>query len=190
MYITLRHFADLFSGIYVNTSTSKGGSVYYLQVGHWDKERNWARYIEPMLCEENRLYKNYLEIGDLLLATKGIDRSAMLYDGRYTPAIASSVFTVLRIRDTNTVLPEYLQWYLNHPATTRKLAAAAIGTSIPLITRDVIEQLEVAIPSLERQRMILMAQSLQQQAMQLRSRINQLDETIFHYNMLKTAHRQ
>jgi len=188
MYTTIRQIVDLFSGIYVNVSISKGGSVYYLQVGHWDKERNWARYIEPRLCEENRLYKNYLKIGDILLATKGTDHSAMLYDGRYTPAIASSVFTVLRIRDTNTVMPEYLQWYLNHPATTKKLAAVAIGTSIPLITRNVIEQLEVPIPSLDKQRMILKAKSLQQQAMHLRSRISRLDETIFHYNLLQTAH--
>jgi Type I restriction modification DNA specificity domain len=189
MLISIKHIADLFSGIYVNTSASRGSDVYYLQVGHWDKERKWASSIEPELCKQNRLHKNYLETGDILLATKGIDHFAVLYDGRYSPAIASSVFTVLRIKDTNTILPTYLQWYLNHPATSKKLVAASQGTSMPLITRDVIEQLEVPIPSLERQRLILQARRLQQQAMQLRSRINQLDETIFHYNILQTANR-
>jgi len=190
MQISIGDIADLFSGIYVNTSTSRGKEVYYLQLGHWDKEKRWTNYIYPELCKETRLYKNYLEKGDILLATKGIDHPAMLYDESYTPAIASSVFTVLRIKQTDIVLPEYLQWYLNHPTTARKLAAASQGTSMPLINREVIEQLEVPIPSLEKQQTILLAHDLQQQAIQLRAQINQLDETIFYYNILQTANRQ
>lgn len=189
MKVSIRHIADLFSGIYVNTSASRGKTVYYLQVRHWDKERKWASHIEPELHEEDRLHKNYLKAGDILLATKGIDHFAVVYDEQYAPAIASSVFTILRIKETNTVLPEYLQWYLNHPVTAKKLAAASKGTSTPLITRDVIEQLELPIPSLEKQENILKAQSLQQQAAQLRSRINQLNETIFHYNLFQIANR-
>ncbi|WP_217604697.1 restriction endonuclease subunit S [Chitinophaga sp. GbtcB8] len=189
MQTTIKHIADLFSGIYVNSSTSRGQTVYYLQVRHWDKKRNWASNIEPELWEENRLFKNYLQYGDILLATKGVDHFAALYDGRYTPAVASSVFTILRIKDPKTVLPAYLQWYLNHPATTKILAAASKGTSMPLITRDVIEQLEIPVPSLEKQQIILQVQGLEQQAMQLRLRINQLTETIFRHNLLKTAYK-
>lgn len=189
MQISIRHITDLFSGVYVNTSISRGEAVYYLQMRHWDKERKWISHIEPDLVEETRFYKNYLEIGDILLATKGNDNVAILYDGRYTPAIASSIFTVLRIKDTNTVLPAYLQWYLNHPVTAKKLAAGSKGTSMQLITRDVIEQLELPVPSLEKQRIILHTQSLQQKATELRSQINKLNETIFHHSLLQTAYR-
>jgi hypothetical protein len=190
MFLPVQHIASFQSGIYVNTSTSRGKTVYYLQVRHWNKQRNWAHPVEPELCKEQKFNRNYLETGDILLATKGADFFAAIYDGYYSPAIASSVFTVLRIKDTNIVLPAYLQWYLNHPATTIQLTAASRGTSMPMITRDVIEQLELPIPSLEKQQMILLTQSLQQKSMQLRSRINQLNETIFQYNILQSANRQ
>ena len=190
MFLPVQHIANLQSGIYVNTSSSRGKTVYYLQVRHWNKQRNWAHLVEPELCEEHRFNRNYLRTGDVLLATKGTDLFAALYDGYYSPAIASSVFTVLRIKDTDIVLPAYLQWYLNHPATTTQLTAASKGTSMPMITRDVIEQLKLPIPSLEKQQMILLAQGLQQKAVQLRSRINQLEETLFHYHILQSANRQ
>lgn len=163
--------------------------MHYLQVRYWDKEKNWISDIKPELREENRLHKNYLQSGDVLVATKGFDPFAVLYDGRYAPAIASSVFTVLHIKDKNTVIPAYLQWYLNHPDTTKKLVAASKGTSIPLITKDVIEQLEVPIPSLEKQRIIVQLQHLQRRAVKLRIRITQLNEAILNFNLLQTANR-
>lgn len=190
MQIFISDIAKLFSGIYVNTSASRGKAVYYLQVRHWDKERKWAVFqIEPELQEENRISNNYLKTNDILLATKGVDHFAVMYDGRYAPAIASSVFTVLRIKDPNIVLPGFLQWYLNHPDTVKKLAAASKGTSMPLITQDVIAQLTVPVPSLEKQKIILQTQRLQLKATHLRSRINQLNEIIFQNNLLQIAAR-
>jgi hypothetical protein len=189
MKTSIIHIADLFSGIYVNMSTSRGKGVYYLQAGHLDKQRKWTAHLEPELEPEKRFDINYLEKGDILLVTKGIEYFAALYDGRYAPAIASSIFTVLRIIDRTVILPAYLQWYLNHPATSRKLAAASKGTSMPLITRDVVAEIEVPIPSLEKQEMIVKAECLQQKATELRLRIHQLNETIFHYNLLQTANQ-
>ncbi|MDO6435642.1 restriction endonuclease subunit S [Flavitalea sp. BT771] len=189
MQVSIRYIADLISGIYVNTSASKGKLVYYLQLGHWNKERKWAEFVKPELCEENRLYKNYLQVGDILLATKGMDRFAVLYDGRYAPAVASSVFTVLRVKDVKTILPAYLQWYLNHPDTAKKLSAASRGTSTPLITHEVIEQLELPVPSLDKQGIIIRAQNLQKRATQLRTQINKLNEIIFQHNLLQIADR-
>jgi len=190
MQIEVQQIAELFSGIYVNTSAARGHAVYYLQMRHWNGERNWARNIEPDLREEKKFDKNYLESGDLLLATKGTHPFAALYDGRYQPAIASSVFTVLRIADPTKILPAYLQWYLNHPATTSVLVAASRGTSIPLITRDVIEKLPVTLPPIRKQELIVGVHRLQEQANRLRSRMNQLNEKLFQHRLLQIANRQ
>jgi hypothetical protein len=187
MLVVVNHIADLFSGTYVNTSSARGHFVYYIQVRHWDKERNWQTNIEPELNEENRLFKNYLEKGDVLLSTKGGPPFAVIYDGRYAPAIASSVFTVLRIKEINSILPTYLQWFLNHPSTIKKLVEAAKGTSTQHIAKDVIEQLELPVPSIKKQEMIIQANTLQQKAMQLRTRIDHLNNTIFSNNLLQTA---
>ncbi len=189
MQIHIKNLAELFSGVYVNAASFKGKVVYYLQMRDWDKERNWADWVEPELREEERFYKNYLKDGDLLLATKGGNHFAVLYDGRYSPAVASSVFTVLRIRDAKIVLPAYLQWYLNHPATSKRLAGASKGTSMPLITMDVIEQLEVPLPSLEKQWNILHIQHLQRQSTLLRRSIHEMEEAIFYHNLLQIANK-
>jgi restriction endonuclease S subunit len=189
MKTSISYIADMFSGIYVNTAISRGKTVYYLQARHFDKQRKWTLHLEPELEQEKRFDRNYLETGDILLVTKGTEYFAALYDGRYAPAIASSVFTVLRIKDKTTILPAYLQWYLNHPVTGRKLAAASKGSSMQLITRDEIEGIEVPIPEIKKQEIILKAEGLQQQAMQIHSRINRLKETIFHYSLLQTANQ-
>jgi len=154
---------------------------------HWDKDRKLVKQIEPELCKESRLRKNYLKSGDILLATKGVDPFAALYDGQYEPAVASSVFTVVRINDPSTTLSEYLQWYLNHSTTASTLVAASRGTSIPLITRDVVEELEIPLPSVDRQAQIVRLHELQQQAIRLRARIRKLNENLFQYHLLQTA---
>ncbi len=186
---SISYIADLFSGIYVNTSSLQGNSVYYLQVRHWNKERDWQEHIEPELRDDERLHKNFLELGDVLLATKGVDHFAAVYNGLYTPAVASSVFTVLRIKDNRLILSAYLQWFLNHPSTSQKLVSVAKGTSTPHISRDVIGQLIVPIPSVEYQEKILEAHKLQQQAVRLRTRINHLNEIIYNTNLLKLAYQ-
>jgi len=183
------NIAFLFSGIYANTSSSRGEAVYYLQGRHWDKNKNWLRNVEPELRLEDRFSRSYLKPGDLLIVSKGVDFFAVLYDGKYGPAIASSVFTVLRIKDTGTVLPAYLQWWLNHPNTAKKLTAASKGTSTPLITRDIIEKLEVQVPTMEKQTAILRLEQLHRSAASIRSRINQLNETIFYSNLLQIANQ-
>lgn len=183
------NIAFLFSGIYANTSSSQGDAIYYLQLRHWDQERNWVTNVKPDLREEDRFRKSYLKPGDLLLATKGADFFAVLYDASYGPAIASSVFTILRIKDPNIILPAYLRWYLNHPTTSKKLSAESKGTSTPLITMDVIEKLEVPVPSVEKQAAILEVEQLHRRATSLRSKIDHLNKTIFHNNLLQTANR-
>jgi restriction endonuclease S subunit len=181
------NIAFLFSGIYANTSSSRGEEVYYIQIRHWDKQKNWQQHVEPELRLEDRFAKSYLKPGDLLIVTKGTDFFAVLYDGRYAPAIASSVFTVLRIKDTNNILPAYLQWFLNHPNTSKTFVGASKGTSTPLITKDVIENLEMPVPSLERQKNILRLEQLHRSAASIRSRINQLNETVFYSHLLQKA---
>lgn len=189
MRYLINHIADLHSGIYVNTSSFRGGSVYYLQVRHWNKERNWQAYVAPELHNEKRLHKSFLVPGDVLLATKGVDHFAATYDGLYTPAVASSVFTVLRIKDPQLILSEYLQWFLNHPSTTQKLVSESKGTSTPHISRDVIGQLTLPVPTIENQEKILEAHKLQLRAIRLRTRINHLSEVIYNTNLLKIAYK-
>lgn len=187
MQVTIKHITDLQGGIYINTKAVKGDSVHYLQVNDWDKERNWSGHTKPQLPDEEKLRRHYLQAGDILLATKGTDHAAVLYDCKYAPAIASSVFTVLRIKDQNLVLPAYLQWYLNHPHTQKQLSSAAKGTSMPLITRDIIEELHLPMLPLEKQRLIVQTFRLHVDAKHIRQRITMLEETLFQHQIFQKA---
>jgi restriction endonuclease S subunit len=187
MQVTIKHITDLQGGIYINTKAVKGDVVYYLQVNDWNKEKNWSEHTKPQLPDEEKLRRHYLVAGDILLATKGTDHTAVLYDSRYAPAIASSVFTVLRIKDQNQVLPAYLQWYLNHPHVQKQLSSAAKGTSMPLITRDIIEELLLPMLPLEKQAIILQAFRLHVKAKHIRQRIDNLEESLFHHQLFQKA---
>lgn len=189
MQVAIKHIIDLQGGIYINTKAVKGDSVYYLQVNDWDKEKNWSEYTKPQLPDQEKLRRHYLLTGDILLATKGTDHTAILYDGRYVPAIASSVFTILRIKDQNLVLPAYLQWYLNHPYTQAQLSSAAKGTSMPLITRDIIEELRLPMLPLEKQKLILQTFRLHSKAKQIRQRINMLEEALFQHQLFQKSNQ-
>lgn len=190
MQVAIKHITDLQGGIYINTKAVKGDRVYYLQVNDWDKEKNWSGYTKPQLPDEEKLRRHYLVAGDILLATKGTNHSAVLYDGRYAPAIASSVFTVLRTKDQTQVLPAYLQWFLNHPHIQKQLSSAAKGTSMPLITRDIIEELFLPMLSLEKQRLILQTFRLHAKVKHIRQRINTLEEILFQHQLFQKANQQ
>jgi restriction endonuclease S subunit len=68
------------------------------------------------------------------------------------------------------VLPEYLSWFLNNPNTQISLKAQAMGTSIPSISKSVLEQLEIPIPSIERQKSVVSISKLliQEKAIQVK----------------------
>jgi len=57
--------------------------------------------------------------------------------------------------NTELVEPAYLQWFINHPATQAALAGRAAGTAVKMIGKGVLDSLEVALPPLERQRLIV-----------------------------------
>ena len=56
---------------------------------------------------------------------------------------------------TEIVEPAYLQWFINHPATQAVLAGQAAGTAVKMIGKGVLDGLEVALPPIDRQRLIV-----------------------------------
>ncbi|MFH0996712.1 MAG: restriction endonuclease subunit S [Pseudomonadota bacterium] len=88
--------------------------------------------------------------GDLFFRSRGLTAaSAILADD---PGVAVVSAPLLRIRvDEQVVLPEYLNWFISQASAQSYLASRAIGTAQKMITKDALENLEVFIPSLERQ---------------------------------------
>ena len=87
--------------------------------------------------------------GDLIFRSRGqLTTAAVLLDD---PGIAIVAAPLLRIRVNNsdTVLPEYLNWYINQRDAQIFLTSRM---TLKMISKEAIEDMEVAIPSLEKQK--------------------------------------
>jgi len=151
------------------------GDIVYLQAKHFDENGQLAASLQADLSANGISDKHILKHGDILFAAKGTKNFAAVYEKYNLPAVASTSFFVLRSTDKN-VLPEYLAWFLNHPNTLTLLKAQAIGTSIPSISKQVLESLEIKIPDVETQQTILKIANLRKQEKNLKQQIEFLTD--------------
>jgi len=98
--------------------------------------------------------------GDLVFRSRGlVSNAAILLEN---PGMAVVAAPLLRIRVTkpNRILPEYLNWYLSQREAQVFLTSRAIGTAQKMISKEVLEDLRVVLPSLEKQKNIVELASL------------------------------
>lgn len=97
--------------------------------------------------------------GDLVFRSRGRSNSVALVAANIGEAVLAAPMLLIRPRS---VLPAYLHWFINFPATQVGLAALAEGTSVRMISIDAIKDLDVPVPSMARQRRIVELASLAQ----------------------------
>lgn len=170
----LGHIATINSGIF--TSNIKHGDVYYLQARDFDVNRQISSNLTPTLSYAENLEKHFLKPEDVLVVAKGASFLSAIFDGSYSPAVASTVFMVIRPIARDTVLPEYLSWYINLPSTQNELLSKSKGTSIPSINKKNLEELEIPVPKISKQELILKIAELRKNEMILRRKIQELKE--------------
>ena len=93
--------------------------------------------------------KGLVENGDVLLSNRGTFRSAIFRSSKTNNIAASSLY-ILRIT-TGKVLPEYLMVFLNSPVGQKLLQSLNTGTIIKTIPRQNLLNLEIPVPSVEKQ---------------------------------------
>src|SRR5690606_17499945 len=126
------------------------GELVYLQAKHFDENGQVYSTLHPDLMAKDISEKHLLKGGDVLFAAKGTKNFAAVYENHNAPAVASTSFFVLRLTEKK-ILPEYLAWFLNSHFTQTLLKAQAIGTSIPSISKQVLGDMEIAVPRIETQ---------------------------------------
>ena len=92
--------------------------------------------------------------GDIIFRSRGqVTTSAILLDD---PGKAVVAAPLIRIRVTgDSVFPEYLNWFINQIPAQAFLTSYAAGTTQKMISKQALENLEVLIPSLTRQKTII-----------------------------------
>lgn len=142
---------------------AKGGAnpdLFYIQSTDFDKQRYWNKTLNPILSNTTKFTSHILNVGDVLFASKGRDFFAVVYDGKFQPAVASTTFLVLQVQ-SDVVLSDYIAWYINHPKTQSLLWSFAKGSAIPSISKTILEQIEISIPQISKQMAILEVSKLQ-----------------------------
>jgi hypothetical protein len=167
----VKHISSIQTGLFAKPSGA--GDVVYLQARHFDEQGQLLATLHPDLMAQDVSEKHLLKPGDVLFAAKGAKNFAAVYTALHKPAVASTSFFVIRI-SSRQILPEYLAWFLNSPATQTLLKAQAKGTSIPSISKQVLESLELSAPSLEKQEAIVQITRLRNQEKALKQQMESL----------------
>lgn len=96
--------------------------------------------------------------GDIVFRSRGDSTACTIID--VDPGLAVVAAPLLRIRVTaQQVMPAYLNWYLNQPSAQAYLAKNAEGSNVKMIRKEVLELLEIAVPSIaHQQRIVALAQ--------------------------------
>jgi restriction endonuclease S subunit len=171
--IKLKHIADIQTGFFARPTAK--GEVVYLQARHYDDGGALQEELYPDIKGDSIPDKHLLRTDDVLFAAKGTKNFAAVFKNQNTPSVASTSFFVIRLTDLS-VLPEYLVWFLNQTGTQNLLKGQAIGTSIPSISKKVMEKLEIPIPNIEDQKAILQIALLRNKEKELKQKIEILRE--------------
>lgn len=168
----IKDFSIITSG--VNSKRSIDGDVYYLQARDFIDGYNLDDLMTPSISSSLKLVKHYLNKGDVLVLSKGHNGfKAYVYGGDKAPAVASSIFLVIRNVD-KIVLSEYLCWYLNLKATQDFLVNLSRGSALPAINKSMVEDVSVPVVGLEVQRKIVDLDNLKRKETLLVSKLDGL----------------
>lgn len=93
--------------------------------------------------------------GDLVFRSRGhIATAAVLLEDPGKAVVAAPLLRI-RVTKPEEVLPEYLSWYINQRDAQIFLTSRAKGTVQKMISKQTVEELEVALPNLENQKQIV-----------------------------------
>jgi restriction endonuclease S subunit len=178
----IKHITNIQTGLFAKPAGI--GDLVYLQAKHFDEFGHLHSVLHPDLPAEGISEKHLLRDGDVLFAAKGTKNFAAVFENHNEPSVASTSFFVIRLTD-NKVLPRFLAWFLNNPTTQTLLKAQAIGTSIPSISKQVLENLEIPVPDIKTQKAIVEISKLRNREKFLKQQIEVLRDKKVNQQILK-----
>jgi hypothetical protein len=153
--ICLKDVARVFSGVYEKSSPV--GEIACLQVK--DLLMQSPETTAMRIDYTPKLESYMLKKGDLLFAGKGLKYVCKVFDIDI-PSVPSTTLYAIRLY-SELLSPDYLCWYLNHPNVVAAIKTKQAGTGTPLIHKPALENLEIIIPTMETQQLIIKLSELQ-----------------------------
>ncbi len=137
----------------LNVKTQTTGEVVCLQ----GKDFNEYGYLKSKFIfrinKELANPKDFLKENDILFAAKGYHHYAVVWNAQIENAVATSTFIILTgfPRD---ILPGYVAWYLNASQANIYFNMHKKNGSIPVISKKILENLEIPVPDIHLQQHI------------------------------------
>src|SRR5690554_543328 len=169
MKVKLRGIASVQFGYYEKPGVV--GRVKYLQAKHFNEYSQFIDEVDDWVDIDDKNESHLLQNGDVLFVGKGSRNFAAVYTWSYGLSIASSIFYVIRIKNQEKFLPEFLCLLFNSSAYQAQLQSLGAGSSILSIRKQELEDLNIEFPSIEKQRELIRLSSLHQEEMQIYNKI-------------------
>lgn len=129
---------------------------------------------------ENYRSKAVVKKGDVVISSRGSFRAGSVSLEAKNIIAASSVY-ILRLKK-EAVLPEYLAIYLNSVEGQKQLIESATGAAIKAILKKDLQNISVAVPSVEKQEKIISlyhtSKKLQKALIKKTNLINNINEVV------------
>ncbi|WKN29755.1 restriction endonuclease subunit S [Porifericola rhodea] len=176
MKVKIGDIAHLQFGFYAKPE--EAGEVAYLQVKHFDKLGKVSSEMDAFIPMNKKNESHLLQNEDILFVGKGLRNFAWTYHSSIGPAIASSIFFVIKA-DKAKVLPEYLTTLFNLPQSQAYFQTLGAGSSIPSIRKSELEAFTINLPPLEVQEKAVAIKLLHEQDIELSHKIIAEKEKVY-----------
>jgi Type I restriction modification DNA specificity domain len=133
------------------------GEYQILLPRHIDEDGSPFVYVEQLhaarMTLPGRAGGYLVQPGDVLFMARGERNRAAVIRSCPLSSVASSAFFVLH-PNSDSVLPEYLAWYLNQVPAQTAIAQIRTGAGTPLVQRPQFGALPIPVPQLAQQKTI------------------------------------
>ena len=171
------------SGAYIKEAPD--GDIFYLQVNQFNRAENRFLLLKPTLERNSKTENHLLAEGDIVFAAKGTSNFCAVFHSSMGNVVASSSFLVISITDQKVIRPDFLCWTLNRDDTLAFFKTHAIRTSMPSISKKLMEDYVIDIPSMYIQQKVVEIIQLQQRERQLHEQIFSLRNKLIQYQLIK-----
>lgn len=161
---TVSSISEIRFGLYAQPEIS--GNTAYIQLRQFSENGRLTSHSYDFINLDNKSQSHLLKDGDVLFVGKGSRLFAWCYQENGMPAVASSVFFVLRPK-LNKIHPGYLEAVLNAPQSKAVFQQIGGGTSIFSIRKSELGAFQIPLPQLQQQKKVAALAQLHQKEIEL-----------------------
>jgi len=173
----LEHISTIQFGFYSNAEDH--GDVAYILGKHLIDRPNLSTDSDSFISLTPKSYGHLLADGDVLLVGKGQRNLAWTYRDIMGPAVASSIFFVIK-PNKDQLLSDYLTILFNTPRMQAHFRTIGAGSSMPSIRKSELGATRLEVPALELQQQIIRLHQQHQKEMALTKQIINEKEKRYH----------